>query len=151
MVEMTSPATPGPTTRAPLTSTEFSAIALPIRSRPTRLFMNACRLGVSITSTTPATRISALNDQMSMTCAVVSTPSTAATTSWTVAASRSSSRLSCRSATSPPQAPSTSSGAYRAAVTIPSTVPLSVSWSTSQPTATFCIQLPATETVSPVM
>jgi hypothetical protein len=106
---------------------------------------------VSITSTTPATRISAVSDQMSMTCVMVSTPMTAATTSWTSAVSRSSSRLSCRSATSPPQAPSTSSGAYRAAVTRPRTVPLEVSCSTSQPTATFCIQLPATETVRPPM
>jgi hypothetical protein len=112
-VEMTNPATPGPTTLAPLTSTELSAIALPIRSRPTRLFMKACRLGVSTTSTTPATRISAVSDQMSMTCVIVATPSTAATTSWTNAASRSRSRLSYRSATSPPQAPSTSNGAYR--------------------------------------
>ena len=148
---MTNPAMPGPTTRAPLMSTELSAIALPIRSRPTMLFMNACRLGVSITSTTPATRISPVSDQMSMTWVMVSPPSTAATTSWTTAVIRSSSRLSCRSATSPPQAPSTSSGANRAAVTAPSTVPLSVSWSTSQPTATFCIQLPATDTVRPVM
>jgi hypothetical protein len=106
---------------------------------------------VSTTSTTPATRISVVSDQTSMTCVMVSTPSTAATTSWMLAASRSSSRLSCRSATRPPQAPSSSSGAYRAAVTTPSTVPLRVSCSTSQPTATFCIQLPATDTVRPAM
>ena len=129
---MTTPATEGPTSLAPLNSPELSATALIRSSFPTISITIACRVGCSNAFDTPST-----NARM-YTCHSSASPvatSTARSNAWTIASARVArmrSRLFTRSAITPAGSTKRVIGKNWRVVTIPNAAFESVSSITSQ-------------------
>ena len=139
----------GPTTRAAFMLTLFSVMALLTSSGPTSSSTKVRRAGVSTTATKPSPMATANTIQSCTAPVTVSSPSSSARDAAAIWVAISSLRVSKRSTTTPPSGPKKVTGRNWQAVTRPSSVLLPVSCSTSQPWATVCIQVPASETAWP--
>ncbi len=146
---MSTPAMAGPTMRAPFMTTLLRVTALVRRSGPTISNTKVWRAGMSKALTMPRASANAKTIQRRTDPVSTISPSTAARTPETAWVANRKWRLSTRSATTPPVGPSTSIGRNWKAITRPSHVPLPVSCSTSQPSATLCIHVPLTEMICP--
>ena len=143
------PAIAGPTTRAPLTIEELSAIALLRSSRPTISTTNDWRAGMSKALTMPR------QVARTKTCHTRTWPLRVSTASvsgsnieidWVRMRMR---RRSARSATMPPMVAKRKTGARVANDVTPSRAAEPVRRKTSQDSATDCIQVPVRETSWP--
>jgi hypothetical protein len=144
-VVMRMPATAGPTTLPAFCTMLFSATAFVRWSRPTISTTNVCRVGLSIASMQPSTRASTSTIQIRTLWVAVSVPRQSAGRMASACVHSRILRLSARSASSPPHGVSSRLGSCWIAVVSPSTMPESVSSSTSHAWLTFCIQVPITE------
>ncbi len=139
------PATAGPTIRAALNIDELSAIAVIRSSRRTSSTMNAWRPGMSNALTMPNSTAS------SITCQVVTRPvqtsaaRARASSIWSACVQTMSWRLSTRSTTTPAYSVNSSTPNERSAWFNPTANGELVMSSTSQPSATDCIQVPMSE------
>ena len=147
---MTSPPIPGPTIREALKMLELSAIALGSSARPTISMVNACRAGVSKTSTVPYAAASRSTSHTVAMWVSARTLSTAASTIEVACVPIRVRRTSSRSMTAPPSSPSTAKGPNWQAARMPTAAAEWVSWSTNQAWATFCTQVPLIEIPCPM-
>jgi hypothetical protein len=145
-VAITTPASAGPSVRAPLMSALPRLTAFTSRSGPTSSTRNACRAGLSTAFTAPRAQISASSIHSSIAPVVVSASNASAGSAIAVCVISSNRRLSKRSAITPPHAPTISIGANCSAAATPTATPLCVSCSTSHISATVCIHVPLSET-----
>ena len=146
---MMSAAIAGPTIRAMLKTTELSAEALSKSSAPTMSKISDCRTGRSSALMRPATSASQKMFQKVARPVTTRTPSAKAWSAdrlWVTIATR---RLSSRSAPAPASSEKKSEGNVSIAVTTPSKNGEFVMRTTSQPTATICIQVPMREKICP--
>jgi hypothetical protein len=115
-----SPATAGPTTRAPLNIEELSAMALTRSSRPTISTTNDCRAGMSNALVTPSSAAITKRCQTSTTPVSVRAASAAASSIAVVCVKTMMRWRLCRSATAPPTDASRKTGICPEKLTKPS-------------------------------
>jgi hypothetical protein len=139
---MANPPSIGPSTRERLNCAEFSAIALVRSLRGTSAGTSAWCAGIAKDMATPVRNVSTATCFTVMTLANVSPASRKANTIIAAWLRISMVRRLTRSAMTPPQSANTSIGTCEAKPTIPSQKAEFVSWNTSQPMATLCIQVP---------
>ncbi len=142
---MTTAAMAGPTTRAALMLTLLSVTALLTSSGPTSSSTNVWRAGLSTTVTKPRAMATTKTIHSCTAPDTVRSPSTSASTADAIWVTTRRRRVSTRSTITPPSGPKNVTGRNWQAVTRPSIVLLPVSWRTSQPWATVCIHVPASE------
>jgi hypothetical protein len=107
------------------------------------------RVGLSTALTVPRAKTSAQTISGVTEPAAVSAKSVSAGRAMSAWVTMSTRRLGRRSASSPPQAPKSRIGTNCRPAVRPTAAPLPVSWTMSHISATFCIQLPETETTWP--
>jgi len=144
------PAIVGPIRRPAWISTLLRLTALTRRSGPTISIAKLCRVGLSTALTLPRRKTRTNTIQGATAPLAVTASSTRAGAAISAWVTISSLRFGKRSASTPPQAPKSRIGRNCSAVVRPTARPLPVSESTSQTSATICIQLPEIETIWPV-
>ena len=148
-VAITTPAIAGPAMRAVCTSTLLRPTALTTRSEPTISITKLWRVGLSRALTVPRASTSANTIHSSTEPVAASAQRASAGSAIAAWVSIRMRRLGKRSASRPPNAPSTRIGANWRQAVMPTARPLPVSLSTSQVSATICIQLPLSDTTWP--
>ena len=145
MAPTSTPATAGPTIRAPLNIDELSAMALIRSFRPTRSTTNTCRAGMSNAFTVPSSAAIANRCHTATRPVSVSPASVPASSIAQVCVAMMIRRRSPRSATIPPTVARRKTGICAAKPVIPSSADDPVSRYISQDSATDCIHVPTSE------
>ena len=146
-----SPATAGPTTRAALNTAEFSEMALMRSSLLVIWITSAWRPGMSKALITPSRPASTSTCQTWTRPVRVSAASTNACTIDRVCVTMTTFRREKRSAAMPPRGPSANTAIWAQNQAVPSRSSEWVRRYTSQLCATFCIQVPTSETIWPLI